>query len=205
MLNIYITRHGQDLDNEKGILNGHRDNDLSLLGLNQAKELASLIAEKSLIFDKIYSSPLRRAFQTAKIIAEKLNLSEPEVLPLLIERDFGVMTGKHVSTIEELCCPEIIKTEKVTYFLSPEGAETFPQLLERAREILKIINDKHQDGNILLVAHGDIGKMIYAAYYNLDWRDVLNMFHFGNSELLSLSASHGPEDAHIFHIDQFNN
>ena len=74
MLNIYITRHGQDLDNEKGILNGHRDNDLSLLGLNQAKELASLIAEKSLIFDKIYSSPLRRAFQTAKIIAEKFHL-----------------------------------------------------------------------------------------------------------------------------------
>lgn len=205
MLNIYIARHGQDLDNEKGILNGHRDEALSSLGLRQAEELASLIASKSLNFDNIYSSPLRRAFQTAKTVSEKLGSPEPEVLPALIERDFGIMTGKKVADIEKICAPDIIKTERVVYFLSPEGAESFPRLLERAKTVLTDILNKHQDGNVLLVAHGDIGKMIYAAYYNLDWRDVLNMFHFGNSELLSLSPNHSAEDAHIFQTDQFNN
>lgn len=205
MLNIYITRHGQDLDNEKGILNGHRDEALSVLGLQQANELAKKINEKSLSFDKIYSSPLQRAYKTASIIAKALQMDEPEVLPELIERDFGIMTGTRVDKIESTCSPNIIKTRNVTYFLNPAGAETFPVLLERAKRVLRAIIEKHKDGNILLVAHGDIGKMIYAAYYNLDWQDVLTMFHFGNSDLLFLSSDHGPEDAHLFQVAQFNN
>ena len=44
MMKIYLARHGQDKDNENGILNGHRDTALTELGLSQAKE----IAEKNL-------------------------------------------------------------------------------------------------------------------------------------------------------------
>jgi broad specificity phosphatase PhoE len=86
-----------------------------------------------------------------------------------------------------MCTPDIIKADLVTYFLSPEGAETFPQLLERGHKIINEIKSKHSDGNILLVTSGDIGKMIYTDYYNLNWRNVLTMFHFGNSDLLLLS------------------
>ena len=50
----------------------------------------------------------------------------------------------------------------------------------------------------------DIGKMIYAAYYGLDWLEVLKLFHFGNSELLELSETSGPGDTHVFNIEQHN-
>jgi len=204
MLNIYLARHGQDQDNVRGILNDHRDEPLTALGESQAQELAQKIKLAGIKFDKIYNSPLIRTGQTAKIIADTLLMDRPEPLPLLIERDFGIMTGKPVADIEKLCAPEIIKADIITYFISPEGAETFPQLMIRAHAILEKVKTNHQDGNILLVTSGDIGKMIYASYYNLYWKDVLTMFHFGNSELLLLANNSPANNAHVFKTEQFN-
>jgi len=204
MLKIYLARHGQDQDNVNGILNGHRDKPLTVLGQEQAKELAEKIKEIGIQFNKIYSSPLKRTYQTAEIIADILFLNKPEILEDLIERNFGIMTGRLIKEIEPMCSPDIIETDTVTYFLSPDGAETFPQLIERGREILNKITNQHQDGNILLVTSGDIGKMIYAVYYNLNWRDVLTMFHFGNSDLLLLSRDLNPNEARVFAVKQYN-
>lgn len=205
MLNIYLVRHGQDTDNVSGILNGHRDNSLTVLGLSQAHDLAEFIGSQKLKFIKVYSSPLKRAYQTASVITDTLSLSSPEILPDLIERDFGAMTGKNVSEIDNFPASSLIKTETVTYFLEAPGAENFPQVYARAQIVLKFLEEKYQTGNILLVSHGDIGKMIYAAYYNLPWEDVLKMFHFGNSELLLLALGIMPEKAKIFAAPQFNN
>ncbi len=204
MLTIYLARHGQDEDNAKAILNGQRDMPLTEKGLEQAGLVAAELQQSGIHFDKIYASPLQRAYRTAEVIADALGAEKPEVLAELIERDFGMMTGKSQSQIEELCAPDIIKTNTITYFLSPEGAETFPNLVERGQRILEIIRRKHQDGNILLVSHGDIGKMIYCAFYNLDWRDVLQLFHFGNSEVLVLSPSSTPEDVYLYQTEQHN-
>ncbi len=204
MLKIYLARHGQDKDNASGILNGRRDEPLSEKGIEQAKEVATKTKGSGIHFDHIYSSPLQRAYKTAEIIADTLGIAKPEVLPDLIERDFGIMTGKPQSTIRDVCAPDIMQTDTICYFLSPEGAETFPQLIERAKKVLNEIKAKHEDGNILLVTHGDFGKMIYTAYYNLNWKEVLKMFHFGNSELLELSEESGPEETHVFKIQQHN-
>lgn len=204
MLRIYLARHGQDQDNVRGILNGHRDESLTELGEKQAQELAHKIKAANIKFDKIYSSPLIRTSKTAEIIADELLIDKPEPMPLLIERDFGVMTGKPVADIEKLCTPEVIKADIITYFLSPEGAETFPQLMIRAHQILEKIKTNHQNGDILLVTSGDIGKMIYASYYNLYWKDVLTMFHFGNSELLLLANNSPADNSHVFKTEQFN-
>lgn len=204
MLNIYLVRHGQDEDNVRGILNGQRDQALTKLGVEQAQILSQQIKGSGLKFVVVYSSPLKRAYKTAEIITNHLGISAPIVLNDLIERDFGVMTGKLTSEIEKICAPDILKTETITYFLSPEGAETFPDLIRRAQKILEEIKTRHQDGNILLVAHGDIGKMIYAAYYNLTWEAVLAPFHFGNSDLLILAPDSKPEDTHIFKNKQYN-
>jgi broad specificity phosphatase PhoE len=204
VLKIYLARHGQNEDNANGLLNGHRDLPLTSIGIDQAAEVAEKIRVAGLRFDAILSSPLSRALQTAQIIASTNDLPSPVVLDGLIERDFGVMTGLEQSRIEELCAPDIIKTDTVTYFLSPKDAETFPDLLERAKILLEKIADEYKEGSVLLVTHGDLGKMIYAQYYGLDWQDVLTLFHFGNSELLLLSADSTAGEAHVFKIIQHN-
>lgn len=204
MKKIYIARHGQDEDNANKILNGHRDTPLTEIGVEQAKVSANKIKELDLNINKIYSSPLQRAFNTAKIIADTLNLSEPERLDLLIERDFGIMTGKNTEDIEKICQPDIIKSNPIVYFLSPEGAETFPQLISRAKELFSWLDKNDSNENVLLVTHGDIGKMIYTAFYDLDWKDVLLEFHFGNSEILLLDKNSKPEDRRLHTAKQHN-
>ena len=66
------------------------------------------------------------------------------------------------------------------------------------------LSKKHTSGNILLVTHGDIGKMIYAQYYHLGWEDTLQKFHFGNCELLLLAKDSPTESTHIFKTEQYN-
>lgn len=186
-LEIFIARHGQNQDNLNGILNGHRDLPLTELGKHQAKQLADGISDIGLQFDAIYTSPLIRAKDTAEIVAKELGIAELQIMPELIERDFGVMTGIPVVRIEELCAPDIIKSDPIIYFLNPEGAETFPELVERGHVILNKIRKQKTGGKILLVCHGDIGKMIYAAATGLPWQDVLANFHFGNCELIDIA------------------
>lgn len=70
--------------------------------------------------------------------------------------------------------------------------------------MIDTVKGAYPDSNVLLVAHGDIGKMIYAAYYELDWKTVLTMFHFGNAELLLLARDSNPEEAHVFQFEQHN-
>lgn len=198
---IFIARHGQNEDNVNGILNGHRDLPLTGLGRRQARDLAEGIREAGLTFGAVYSSPLTRAHETAQIVSQICGFSTPVVLQDLIERDFGVMTGKPVASIEELCAPDIIKTDGIIYFLNPDGAETLPDLIKRGQRILDEVRNLHDSGNVLLVCHGDIGKMVYAVASGRGWESVLTDFHFGNCDLIEV----GPNDeAHVIRVDQHN-
>jgi len=204
MLKIYLTRHGQDRDNANGILNGRRDEPLTELGIKQAGYIATKIKDANLTFDKIYTSPLQRTIQTAKIISKHLNLAEPIQIHDLIERNQGMMTGQKICDIEKMCTPDILKTDTLTYFLYAKNAETFPEMKQRAEKLLDRIKTTEKDISILLVTHGCFGKMFYAAYYDLDWLETLKMFHFGNSDLLLLSEDSTPENTHIFKTEQHN-
>lgn len=202
MLRIYLARHGQDEDNRDRILNGHRNNPLTELGIAQAHEVAERAKNAGLKFDFVYSTPLVRGRQTADIITELTGSPSAVTEDLLIERNFGVMTGQKIDDIEKLCAPDIFRTETVAYFLHPEGSESFPDLMARSRVLLDKISGLHKDGNILLQTHGDIGKIVYAEYYHLDWKDVLAQFHFGNAELLLLAEDSPASEAHVFEINQ---
>ncbi len=78
MLKIYIARHGTNVDNKNGILNGRRDEPLTDKGIEQAHEVADKIKEAGLIFDAVYASPLIRAFKTTQIISETIDAPAPQ-------------------------------------------------------------------------------------------------------------------------------
>jgi len=199
---IYIARHGQNEDNANGILNGHRDMPLTAIGRQQGHDLGIGIKESGINIDKVYASPLSRAFETAKIVCGYLGIeTDPLVLPNLIERNFGVMTGVPANEVEARCAPDIIKTDTITYFLSPEGAETFPDLIVRGHKVLTQVRELQQQGTALLVCHGDIGKMVYAAATGKNWQDVLVGFHFGNGDLIEVSPN---DEAHKLKLPQHN-
>lgn len=201
-VDIFIVRHGQNVDNANNILNGRRDLPLTELGRKQARELGDKMAKLKLNFDVVYSSPLIRAFETATILSEILgNTEKPVVVPDLIERDFGIMTGQPISQIVPMCGTDILVTDSITYFLKPEGAETFPHLMRRADKVLREIRDRQKAGKALIVTHGDLGKMIYAVARNLHWKTVLREFHFGNGDLIDINPNNS---THVIKLEQFN-
>ena len=247
MVHLYVARHGQDEDNANGVLNGRRDRPLTDLGRRQAREVGlkmkgagfslrcrdgdgpaaadgASASGPGVSFSRVFSSPLRRASDTAEIFCEILSGSssgdatcvsgatravEVETLDDLVERDFGTMTGQPTQSIVERCGVDgVLATETINYFLHPEGAETFPDLIDRAKRLLvqieEITKDLPSSDAILMVTHGDFGKMLYTAFYNLQWQDVLRQFHFGNSEVLLLSRESGAKDAHVFETKQYN-
>lgn len=204
MNTYYLIRHGQDEDNANGLMNGHRDTPLTNIGLKQAYELADKFKLLRISVDIILSSPLVRAFKTAQIVAEINHFSNPIVEPKLIERESGEMTGTPRSKILEMFGDRVLVTPTINYFLDTHGVETFPEMVTRANELFKEIESRYDNKNILLVGHGDMGKMIYCAYFKLHWEDILHAFHFGNSEMMKLSPDTPIEKSKIISIEQFN-
>ncbi len=186
MAKIFLVRHGQDTDNASGILNGHRDTELTELGRNQARAVADKLINNHI--NIVYSSPLKRAYETARIIAEKIGVDEIIADEHLIERDFGILTGKPLVDIPKYAS-KVLETDKVNYFLEAEGSEGFPALYVRGQKILKEIMDQHPDKNVLVVTHGDIGKMVRAAFHRWNWEDGLKTPYFDNTGVLELSSN----------------
>jgi broad specificity phosphatase PhoE len=109
---IYLVRHGRTDWNEKGLIQGHTNIALNQEGKIQAENLAREL--KHIKFDKVFSSDLARAKQTAEIIALEHKLSV-ETSKALRERNFGKYEGKHWTVLEEI--NEVLKKldEKGSY------------------------------------------------------------------------------------------
>ena len=89
---ITAMRHGESVGNVESRWQGQADYPLTDTGRAQARELASRWKKESVKFDLVISSPLMRASETARIIADKLGV-EVELDPLWIERDSGEFSG----------------------------------------------------------------------------------------------------------------
>lgn len=140
---IYIIRHGQTELNNKKALQGRSDHPLNDTGIAQAQEAAAML--QGIKFDAVYSSPLIRAVQTAKILAPEL---EPIIDERLIEMDYGPYEGMDLQNL----APEVI-----TFFSdfihnpAPDGMEQLGSVVDRAG--LFIQEHGRTSGNILISTH----------------------------------------------------
>ena len=142
---IYIIRHGQTEMNNVKALQGRSDHPLNETGVKQAEDTAKLLADQGIKFDYVFSSPLIRAVQTAKLISPE---NEPVVDERLIEMDYGKYEGLELSNMP----PEI------KFFFSdfvnnpaPDTMEQLPAVVDRLGEFLEEI--KGLKGNILISTH----------------------------------------------------
>ena len=96
-MNIYFVRHGQTDYNLKEIIQGASDIELNETGIKQAYQTKEKL--KDIKFDKIYSSPLKRAKKTAEIIGEDRKITV-EVDDRLKEISFGINEGNKYGTYD---------------------------------------------------------------------------------------------------------
>ena len=148
-MNIYFTRHGETEWNKIGKIQGWLDSPLTDDGMKMGKNLSEEV--KNIKFDKVYSSDLGRAFETAKLIVPEENIIKTE---LLREIDVAEWSG-HLFTEAE----EINRLAYDYYFNHPEkytreNGESFYDLIERVENFFKKYVYNSDDENILVVSHG---------------------------------------------------
>lgn len=94
MKQLYFVRHGLSEMNKLGVYAGRADTPLTETGRQQAKTAGE--QARNLTMDCVVASPLKRALETAQIIAKEIDYPEGRIIinDLLTERDFGSMEGK---------------------------------------------------------------------------------------------------------------
>lgn len=192
MAYLYACRHGQNEDNVTNTLNGHRDLPLTDLGRAQGQALAKKLRDEGASFDEIYSSPLMRAKDTAEYLALSLDM-KVKILPEIIERDFGILTGKKSPDDIAEYATETVQGDKILYFVNGEGVETFEQLYQRVSSVIEEINKRHPGKKVLLVCHGDVMMMLRAVKRKISWKEGLSLPYIGNTELLDLEKEEAAE------------
>ena len=143
MTTILLARHGETDWNLERRVQGHSDTPLNETGRAQALALAESLDDAAL--DAIYASDLERAYDTARIVAERKGLLV-ELLPELRERNFGTWEG--------LTDMEIFERYPQAKTGSWGDAETKEEMAERVLGALHRIAAEHPDGRVLVVTHG---------------------------------------------------
>jgi broad specificity phosphatase PhoE len=154
MTELILVRHGQSQANAAGRWEGRRgDAELTYLGQAQAEATARQLAIEGEIA-ALYTSPLRRASQTATIISTALGL-RPASEDDLKEIDFGDLDGVTSEEMETLH-PEVFvrwKDRTDMEFRWPGGerrADFFRRVTRACDQILK----RHSSDKVVIVAHG---------------------------------------------------
>ncbi len=169
---LYIVRHGQTDWNVLGKRQGHVDNPLNETGIKQAKELQLLL--KDISFDKVFSSPLKRAIDTAKIITNKKIIVDER----LIERNNGKLEGLTKEQIKKI-------KDSGNYDDKSYGVETPEEMQNRAERFLKEILEKYPNQDILVVTH--CGLIINMRCYLDGVPNDLNSYMVDNCEVYKYS------------------
>ncbi|EKD86170.1 MAG: hypothetical protein ACD_37C00433G0001 [uncultured bacterium] len=170
---FYVVRHATSEWNEKGIIQGHKNPQLSKSGIEEAKILAKKL--KVIKFDFVFSSDLLRAKKTAEIIALEHKL-EVQTTKLLRERHFGEFEGR--PNTEYAVVNETLRklTLEERYSFKTHGIESDKEIVERLITFLREVAISNPGKKILVVTHGGI------------IRTSLVKFGFGNYDNLRPGA-----------------
>jgi broad specificity phosphatase PhoE len=149
---LIIMRHAQSEANAEGRIQGHLDIPLSELGLRQSASLAERLA--ALAVDAIYSSPLRRARQTADVIAARLSLPVMDIAELR-ERDVGVLEGLNRAEIIARF-PQYGQPGADVSRIEVAGFEQDGDLVPRVTTAFRDIIAGRPDQTVAVVTHGGV-------------------------------------------------
>jgi uncharacterized phosphatase len=147
---ICLVRHGQTDWNFQEIIQGREDIPLNEVGKQQARQSATFLSEQE--WDIMISSPLGRAYETAKTIADAVNIEEILLDERFVERNFGEASGKPIPDVRHFIAKETV-----------QGLETEKEIVERCFQAIQHVADTYAGKRIIIVAHSHAIKAILHA------------------------------------------
>lgn len=157
MLKLYLVRHGESAWNQLHLYTGQQDIPLSELGQTQAARVADALADIS--FAEIYASPLQRAAATAKPTA-RARQQNVTLDARLAEIHHGDWEGQPASAIREHYARDYMLWQTQPHQVQMPNGESLKDVARRTQSFLQDVLAKHQDGNVLIVTHDAVLRVI---------------------------------------------
>ena len=202
---LLLVRHGETVDNVNKIMQGQTDGCLTLLGMEQARELGRQLRGKPI--DVFLSSDLGRAVETLRIIMEEMLLPAPipsGARPFPLSRlpvAFPVAFPCREESLRgdglpgESPVSPLLRERDWGSFTGryipdlqdeawPDDIETLEQMKARAREFLDYVRQHYDGKTVLAVGHGIINKAIQSVYTGRPMNQIEKMANCEVRELL---------------------
>ncbi len=165
--NFYLFRHGETEYNRLRLQQGQSiDIGLNIAGCEQARILAAALKEKQV--EIVYSSPLKRAVETAEIVSQSLNVPM-KIEPGFIEGNFGVAEGLHAEVVCQKW-PEIINNWSLPSAdknLGFPGGESKAQICARIQQAMNKLVEMPQN-HVAISSHSGVLRLLLMELSGVD-------------------------------------
>ena len=157
--NLVLVRHGQSEWNEKNLFTGWKDPELTQKGAQEARNAGRELLGQEYVFDVMYTSALRRAQETGRIILEEMGLTDIVTVrdQRLNERDYGDLSGLNKDDARERWGEDQVHVWRRSYDTPPPGGESLKDTANRVLPYFEevILPNLVAGKNILVAAHGN--------------------------------------------------
>jgi broad specificity phosphatase PhoE len=164
---VFLVRHGATQLSAEDRFAGATDVELSVEGRAQAERLARRLADDGI--GAVYTSPLKRTRDTARILAAPHQVS-PVVAEGLREIDHGHWEGLTRGEVESQFAAEYARWEEDPYTFAPAGGECGLDVMARALPVIRQIVERHTGENILVVSHKATIRLVISSFLGFDAR-----------------------------------
>ena len=166
MKNILLIRHGQSEWNKLNLFTGFKNIELSEQGIDEANKAGQNFKNLNIKFDIVFTSELKRAQETAKIILKNLDQwdhlhKEGKIITdiKLNERDYGDLTGLNKKETADKFGEEQVHKWRRGYSDQPPNGESLEDVVRRVKiyfeESINPAIQSADNNNILIAAHGN--------------------------------------------------
>ena len=190
MKNILLIRHGQSEWNKLNLFTGFKNIELSEQGIEEANKAGQNFKNLDIKFNIVFTSELKRAQETAKIILQNLGqwdflYNEGKIISNinLNERDYGDLTGLNKKETAEKFGEEQVHKWRRGYSDQPPNGESLEDVVRRVtkyfEEVIKPAIQSNENDNILIAAHGNSLRALLI---------VMNIYEPNNINSVELST-----------------
>ncbi len=187
---LVLVRHGETAWNRDEVFRGRADVPLNENGRAQAQAVAHALEHEPV--GAVYSSPLSRAFETAKYIADVHSL--PVITHEgLVDFDCGEWQGKTLSQVRQGYADLFQQWTDAPHTVELPGGETLDQVRQRAVQAVLEIFRANDSATIAAVTHRVVSKVLLCALLGLDNSHFWNIFQSNACTNRIVFGRHGPE------------
>ena len=190
MKNILLIRHGQSEWNKLNLFTGFKNIELSEQGIDEANKAGQNFKNLNIKFDIVFTSELKRAQETAKIILKNLDqwdhlYGEGKIIKdiKLNERDYGDLTGLNKKETADKFGEEQVHKWRRGYSDQPPNGESLEDVVRRVKiyfeESINPAIQSADNNNILIAAHGNSLRALLI---------VMNIYDSSNINSVELST-----------------